>query len=271
MKSVAVHGVSVVSRREQAAGLGESGSRASQQSTPRTRADPGEMQLNVSIMVRRAEKFHEVKHDAVNLTGLLWDSWKGCMSHLTRKKMLSLQVRACFHYALAFSQQLSWRLRPSLAAFVSIRLWLRRTTSPMGRDIDPGPCRRPSGRRFVLHRTFGPRLRYAALQPNPLHLLELLDAAAAARLQAATRYQPHPPPSPKPWPLSDLHFHSSDLPFGHSCLVSALSVCPLCRPVRRIERPLRPSGRLPGRREERRRWPQRLCRRRRRSDVQNTR
>ena len=45
--------------------------RASQQSTPRSRADRGEMQLNVSIIVRRAEKFLEVKHDAVNLTGLL--------------------------------------------------------------------------------------------------------------------------------------------------------------------------------------------------------
>ena len=135
-------------------------------------------------MVRRAEKFHEVKHDAVKLTGLLWDSWKGYMSHLTRKKMLSLQVRACFHYALAFSQQLSWRLRPSLAACASIRLWLRRTTSPMGRDIDPGPCRRPSGRRFVLHRTFGPRLRYAALQPKPSASSRI--AAAAAGLHAAT-------------------------------------------------------------------------------------
>lgn len=73
--------------------------RASQQSTPKTRPDPGELQLSVSIIVRRSEKFLEVKHDAVNITGLLWDTWKGCMTHLTRKKMLSLQVRACFVYA----------------------------------------------------------------------------------------------------------------------------------------------------------------------------
>ena len=42
---------------------------------------------------------------------------------------------------------------------------LRRSTNPRGRDIDPGLRRRPPGRRFVLHRTFGPRLRYAASNP----------------------------------------------------------------------------------------------------------
>ena len=45
------------------------------------------------------------------------------------------------------------------------QLGLRFSLNPRGRDIDPGLRRRPPGRRFVLHRTFGPRLRYAASNP----------------------------------------------------------------------------------------------------------
>ena len=109
-------------------------------------------------------------------------------------------------------------------------LRLRRSISPRGRDIDPEPRRRPPGRRFVLHRAFGPRIRYAALEPGPLRPLErdlLLLLRASTPI---SRKLPHPPPSPKPWPLSDLHFFSSDSPFGRLCLVCALSVCSLCRP-----------------------------------------
>jgi hypothetical protein len=38
---------------------------------------------------------------------------------------------------------------------------------PEGSGHGPEPRRRPPGRRFVLHRTFGPRLGYAALGPCP--------------------------------------------------------------------------------------------------------
>ena len=109
-------------------------------------------------------------------------------------------------------------------------LRLRRSISPRGRDIDPEPRRRPPGRRFVLHRTFGPRIRYAALEPGPLRPLERDLLLLLRACTPISRHLPHPPPSPKPWPLSDLHFHSSDSTFGRLCLVSALSVCPLCRP-----------------------------------------
>ena len=119
---------------------------------------------------------------------------------------------------------------PHCRARASIWHWLRRSTSPRGRDIDPEPRRRPPGRRFVLRWTFGPRIRYAALEPGPLRPLErdlLLLLRASTPI---SRHLPHPPPSPKPWPLSDLHFFSSDSPFGRLCLVCALSVCSLCRP-----------------------------------------
>ena len=56
-------------------------------------------------------------------------------------------------------------------------------------------------------------------------------ASAPARLHATF---PGPcrsyPPPPQPWPPSGVHFHRSDPPFGRSCIVSALSVCPVCRP-----------------------------------------
>ena len=57
----------------------------------------------------------------------------------------------------------------------------------------------------------------------PLTRPSATSAAAAARLHAAIQELAALPPSPKPWPLSDLSFFSSDSPF-------ALSVCPLCRP-----------------------------------------
>ena len=54
-------------------------------------------------------------------------------------------------------------------------------------------------------------------------------ASAPARLHATF---PGPcrsyPPPPQPWPPSGVHFHRSDPPFGRSCIVSALSVCPVC-------------------------------------------
>ena len=87
-----------------------------------------------------------------------------------------------------------------------------------------------SGPSVCPSRTFGPRIRYAALEPGPLRPLErdlLLLLRASTPI---SRHLPHPPPSPKPWPLSDLHFFSSDSPFGRLCLVCALSVCSLCRP-----------------------------------------
>jgi hypothetical protein len=45
-----------------------------------------------------------------------------------------------------------------------------------------------------------------------------------------SRALPQPPPPPQPWPPSGVHLHRSDPPFGRSCIVSALSVCPVCRP-----------------------------------------
>ena len=43
-----------------------------------------------------------------------------------------------------------------------------------------------------------------------------------------SRALPQPPPPPQPWPPSGVHLHRSDPPFGRSCIVSALSVCPVC-------------------------------------------
>ena len=101
-----------------------------------------------------------------------------------------------------------------------------RSISPVGRDIDPEPCRRPLGRRFVLHRTSGPRpqvYRPILCPPRPLErgLLLLLRASTLPFGSL-----PQPPPPPQPWPPSGVHFHPSDLPCGHSCVVSPLNYVP---------------------------------------------
>ena len=56
--------------------------------------------------------------------------------------------------------------------------------SPRGRDIDPEPRRRPPRRRFVLHRTFGPRLRYA-LSSAAIATAAAVAVAAAIATAAA--------------------------------------------------------------------------------------
>ena len=104
------------------------------------------------------------------------------------------------------------------------------STAQRGGIVDPEPGRRPPGRRFVLHRTSGPRLRYAA-RSNPA--FGPLERGLLLLLRASTpppRSLPQPPPPPQPWPPSGIHFHRSDPPFGRSCIVSALSVYPVCRP-----------------------------------------
>ena len=98
------------------------------------------------------------------------------------------------------------------------------------RIIDPGPGRRPPGRRFALHRASGPRLRCAAPSPGPLRPLE---RGLPLLLRASTRPPralPRPPPPSQPWPPLGVHFHPSDPSFGRSCLVSALSCVPSARP-----------------------------------------
>ena len=45
-----------------------------------------------------------------------------------------------------------------------------------------------------------------------------------------SRALPEPPPPSQPWPPSAVHFNRSDPPFRRSCIVSALSVCAVCRP-----------------------------------------
>ena len=99
------------------------------------------------------------------------------------------------------------------------------------RIIDPGPGRRPPGRRFALHRASGPRLRCAAPSPGPP--LRPLERGLPLLLRASTRPPralPQPPPPSQPWPPSGVHFHPSDPSFGRSCLVSALSCVPSARP-----------------------------------------
>ena len=59
------------------------------------------------------------------------------------------------------------------------------------RIIDPGPGRRPPGRRFALHRASGPRLRCAAPSPGPVRPLErglllLLRASTPGPAAAST-------------------------------------------------------------------------------------
>ena len=51
--------------------------------------------------------------------------------------------------------------------------------------VHPEPGRRPPGRRFVLHRTSGPRLRYAALSNPAFRPPRTRLTAAPARLHAA--------------------------------------------------------------------------------------
>ena len=69
----------------------------------------------------------------------------------------------------------------------------------------------------VLHRTSGPRFRYAALSKPAFRRLErgLLLILRASTLPSRALPQPEPPP--QPWPPSGVHFHRSDPPFGRSC------------------------------------------------------
>ena len=90
--------------------------------------------------------------------------------------------------------------------------------------------RQPPGRRFVLHRTSGPRpqvCRPILCPPRPLERGLLLLLHTSTR---PPRALPQPPSPPQPWPPSGVHFHPSDPPFGPSCLVSALSCVPSARP-----------------------------------------
>ena len=95
-----------------------------------------------------------------------------------------------------------------------------------------------------IHGTSGPRLRYAALsnpafRPFERGLLLILRACTPR-----SRSLPQPPPPPQPWPPSGVHSHRAD---PYLC-----ALCALCAAlVRRIERPNWPSGRLPGRQEQR--------------------
>ena len=101
-----------------------------------------------------------------------------------------------------------------------------RSTAQRVGIVHPEPGWRPPGRRFVLHRTSGPR-------PCTLHVgMSALERGLLLLLRACTppsRALPQPAPPPQPWPPSGVHFHPSDPPFGRSCIVSALSVCPVCR------------------------------------------
>ena len=75
---------------------------------------------------------------------------------------------------------------------------MSRSTSPRGRDIDPAPRRRPPDRRFVLHRTFGTRLRYAALEPSPCRPSSAACCCCWSpprRLPEPCRWSHHPPPT----------------------------------------------------------------------------
>jgi len=152
-------------------------------------------------------------------------------------------------------------------------LWprLRRSISPRGRDIDPEPRRRPPGRRFVLHGLSG--LESGMLPSNPA-ICDLSNAICCCCCA---------PPRRDPGTCRTHHHHPSP---GHSqtsistlltrplavCASFVPSPCALCAGlVRRLERPLRPPGRLTRRQKQRRRWQQCVRRRRRRSDRQNTR
>ena len=103
-----------------------------------------------------------------------------------------------------------------------------RSTAQRVGIVHPEPGRRPPGRRFVLQRTSGPR-------PCTSHVhvgMSALERGLLLLLRACTppsRALPQPAPPPQPWPPSGVHFYRSDPPFGRSCIVSALSVCPVCR------------------------------------------
>ena len=97
---------------------------------------------------------------------------------------------------------------------VCLRSCQRVSTAQRAGIINPGPGLRPLG---VLHRTSGPRLRYAALSKPAFRRLErgLLLILRASTLPSRALPQPEPPP--QPWPPSGDHFHRSDPPFGRSC------------------------------------------------------
>ena len=90
------------------------------------------------------------------------------------------------------------RRAPMCRPCVCLRSCQRVSTAQWARVIDPGPCRRPPGRRFVLHRTSGPRLRCAAFRT----LLSAPSNAACCCSCAPPRCFPgpcrshHPHPSP---------------------------------------------------------------------------
>ena len=66
----------------------------------------------------------------------------------------------------------------------------------------------------------------SSLPARPLERVFLLLLCAST---PPSRALPQPPPPPQPWPPSGVHLHRSDPPFGRWCIVSALSVCSVCR------------------------------------------
>ena len=70
----------------------------------------------------------------------------------------------------------------------------------------------------------------AALEPGFLRPLKRVLLLLLRAFTPPSRALPHPPPSPQPWLPSGVRFRPSDPPLGRSCLVSALSMCHLCRP-----------------------------------------
>jgi len=124
------------------------------------------------------------------------------------KPMLSIQASYDEHsqcFVCGNAHAVKWFLAPPavpqecLTPFVDERLvvqrhaghdacfWARQGHSTAHRVgiVHPEPGRRPPGRRFVLHRTSGPRLRYAALSSPAFRPPRTRLTAAPARLHAA--------------------------------------------------------------------------------------